>query len=153
MGNAEITSNLFTEYESTTARRLLTGITNKNLKQVEDAVEYARKQHIIPNLKKSYSEDYADMTEQMLIYLTRKYDVGDGILFKKTPIQYAQKLAADDIVAFLNDTVIRLERKDNSKVINQELSPATSAAVGEIDADRVSLAKARLMKIRNDKKS
>ena len=150
MGNVEIsTDSLFKEYECSTGKMLLKAIRVNSQKQVEEAIEFARKQLINPSLKKSHDEDYQFMTQKILQYLTRKYDVGDGFLSWKTPVEYAMSTGANHTLDYLKDTIIKLGRTDNAKRINAEKSPSISAAVGTIDGDRVALAKSRLHTLRH----
>lgn len=151
MGN-EVSNSLFKEYESNTGKLLLRGIKNNNKIQVENAIDTARKQLATPNLKKSHEEDYAYMAQKMTNYLTKKYDVGDGILYWKTPVDYAQALNSEHVIDYLKDMILQVSQKSNKQEeINIDKAPSIKAAVGTIDADRVSLAKARLQEMRNKK--
>jgi len=77
----------------------------------------------------------------MLIYLTKKYDTGQGMMKKRTPIEYAEELGADEVKGLLKDTIKDLESKsialpDSNVTVASECARSTS--------DRVLLAKARL---------
>lgn len=144
---------LFKEHENTTGRMLIRAIKAGCKKQVSVALDSARKELATPNMKKSADEDYELMTQKMTAYLTRKYDVGDGMLFKKTPIEFAEAMNAPDIVEFINDTLIKLSQTKEVKHINLDKAPGIQAAVGTIDQDRVALAKSRLLALRNKEKS
>ena len=153
MGNVQkATDELFKEYESSTGKMLLRGIRNNNQQQVADAVDFARKQLAQPNLKKNHEEDYRRMTEKMTAYLTRRYDVGDGVLHWKTPVDFAESLGSHLVIEYLKDTIYQLGQKvDRERTVNVDKAPAIKAAVGTVDSDRVSLAKARLKEFRDKK--
>jgi hypothetical protein len=154
MGNtAQAASDaLFKEYESTTGKMLLRGIRNNNKQQVVDAVDLARKQLATPNMKKTHDEDYKRMAELMTAYLTRKYDVEDGILHWKTPVDLAKSLGSNNVIEYIEEMIVQLSQKmDREREINIDKAPAIKAAVGTVDSDRVALAKARLKEFRNKK--
>lgn len=149
MGNTEI--SVFKEYEHQSGSLLLVAIKMNNRKKLQDAIDYARKQMITPNLKKSYDEDYKEMAEKMLTYLTRKYDVGDGLLHRKTPLEFAQSIGSDDVVELLNETIQKLQSSvDECTTRNTEKYESISKNIGKIDKDRVELAKSRLEKLRGN---
>lgn len=150
MGNVEMSTNLFKEYESSTGKLLIKAIRNNSQKHVSDAVEFARKQLATPNMNKSHQEDYNEMVSKMMLYLTRKYDVGDGMLYKKTPLELATSVEANEgVIEFLKETIFSLTHTKQESQINLEKSPCIKAAVGTVDQDRVSLAKSRLHVLRN----
>jgi hypothetical protein len=154
MGNAttSVSDALFKEYESTTGKLLLRGIRNNNKKQVTDAIDFARKELATPNMKKTHEQDFAYMTQKMTTYLTRKYDVEEGILYWKTPLDYAKSLGSDLVIEVLENMILQLTQKTNDeKEVNIDKAPSIKAAVGKVDADRVALAKARLQEMRNKK--
>lgn len=144
---------MFKEYESTTGKLLFRGIRNNNKQQVVDAIDFARKELIAPNMNKTHEEDYARMAEKMTEYLTRKYDVEEGILHWKTPLDYARSIGADNVVECIEETIVQLNQKVDKvkREINVDRAPAIKSAVGTVDADRVALAKARLQEMRNKK--
>jgi hypothetical protein len=154
MGNAttSVSDALFKEYESTTGKLLLRGIRNNNKKQVTDAIDFARKELATPNMKKTHEQDFAYMTQKMTAYLTRKYDVEEGILHWKTPLDYAKSLGSELVIEVLENMILQLAQKTNDeKEVNIDKAPSIKAAVGKVDADRVALAKARLQEMRNKK--
>jgi len=148
MGNVEMTPEFMKEYEHNTGKLLLKAIRNDCKQQVENAVDFARKQLATPNMKLSHDEDYAIMTQKMTAYLTRKYDVGDGMLWKKTPVELAMAVEAHETVEYLKETILKLSQTKEQRHINTDRAPAIQAAVGNIDQDRVALAKSRLQALR-----
>lgn len=105
-------------------------------------------------MKKSHEEDYEMMTQKMSAYLTRKYDVGDGMLFKKTPLELAIAVEANESAELIKYTIGKLSQtKEQNHTINTEKSPGIHTAVGNIDQDRVALAKSRLQALRNKDKA
>jgi len=147
MGNVE--TGLFKEYENVTGTMLMRAIKSNSRMQVEQAIEFARKELASPNLKKTHDEDYEMMREKMNLYLTRKYDIGDGMLWKKTPVELATSLEANDALQAIRETLLKLSQTKDQKHINTDRAPAIQAAVGNIDQDRVALAKSRLQALRN----
>jgi hypothetical protein len=82
------------------------------------------------------------MLEGLLLYLTRKYNVGEGNFKKKTPIEYALSLGANDVVDLINNKVKDL----NTKLMNLSV-PGSSGVPGGIEkvtTERVAEAKSRL---------
>jgi hypothetical protein len=152
MGNVEV--SLFKEYESQSGNLLISAIKSSNKKKLEDAIEVARKQLITPNMKKSHEEDYKEMTNKILVYLTQKYDVGDGVLYRKTPLELAKSIGSDEITMYLEENIKKLEAAVKAtEVANTEKYEGISKNVGKIDKDRVSLAKSRLENFRNNPKT
>ena len=75
----------------------------------------------------------------MKLYLTTKYDIGDGKLKKKTPLEYAESLGADDVVTFLKSLIQDIDIK------TQQLAGSSGGNEKKnVSNDRVVLAKARL---------
>jgi hypothetical protein len=150
MGN--VSETLFKEYEATTGAKLLKGIQSNEKKLVVEAIDLARKQLMTPNMNKTHKDDHSNMVIQMTAYLTRKYDVGEGLFFKKTPLEYAEAIGSSETIEYITETIKNLAKHDQNKVINNEKSPAISSAVGTIDKERVALAKSRLQYMRNKEK-
>lgn len=151
MGNVE--TGLFKEYESNTGTMLIRAIKSNSRIQVEKAIEFARKELATPNLKKTHDEDYELMREKMNLYLTRKYDIGDGMLWKKTPLELAAMVEAVEAMEAIKESLLKLSHTKEQKHINMDKAPAIQAAVGNIDQDRVALAKSRLQALRNKDKT
>lgn len=144
-----MSTDLFKEYESSTGKLLIKAIRNNNQKQVADAIDVARKQLAKPNMSKSHEDDYNDMTIMMTKYLTRKYDVGDGILYKKTPLELATSVESNNTIEFIKDSIFSLTHTKQESNINLDKAPCIKAAVGTVDQDRVALAKSRLQELRS----
>jgi len=119
---------------------LIAGISTKSLTPVENSVNKARKEFSFSKstLKSTADESYENMLEGMSSYLNKKYDVGEGKFNKKTPVEYAESLGAEDIVNFLKSSIQDIESK-----MRQPTSLIDNVAVG-VSSDRVVLAKARL---------
>jgi hypothetical protein len=145
--------DLFKDYECTTGKLLLRAIGANSEMLVKQAIEVAKNELIKPNLKKNHADDYEEMQEKIKLYLTQKYDVGDGLFGKKTPIEYAKKIGANDVVPCLEDSIRRIGNTDASKQINCDHAPTTVAAIGgKLDPGRVALAKERLAAFQRTKK-
>lgn len=63
---------------------------------VRTAIETARQEFVKPISKKtSNASDYKDMVTSLINYIEKKYDIGDGPLFLKTPLEYCDHLKAE----------------------------------------------------------
>lgn len=144
-----MTADLFKEYESSTGKLLIKAIRNNNQKQVAEAIETARKQLATPNMSKTHEDDYNHMTSKMAQYLTQKYDVGDGMLYKKTPLELAISVESNNTIEYIKDVIFSLTHTKYESHINLDKAPCIKAAVGTVDQDRVALAKSRLQELRN----
>ena len=78
----------------------------------------------------------------MLIYLTRKYDVGEGTFKKKTPIELATKIGNIEMVELLQMQIKDFENKIS--VLSSSGSSGVPGGVEKLNTDRVKIAKARL---------
>lgn len=76
----------------------------------------------------------------MVAYLTRKYDTGDGPLFGKTPLEYAELLGLSDVVAYLKETLAKYAQAKNSA----EAAAANKGRREGVESDRVAQARTRL---------
>lgn len=81
------------------------------------------------------------------LYLTRKYDVGEGNMNKKTPLELATKVGSIEIVEFLQNQINEIKRK--LSVLSTSGSSGVPGGMEKIDSDRVVLAKARLEAFRS----
>lgn len=142
MGNAvnsasKSVSSLVAASESHSGKKLLLAIKANSRSQVEAAIEFAKKERIQSNSGgENHEKQYDDMIYRMLNYLTREYDVGDGILYKKTPIQYARSLVANEAEECIEEAIAKFKKQENTDKV--------SKTVGKVDADRVKTAKERL---------
>lgn len=157
MGNAptpHLPEMLVKDYEHQTAERLIRGIKANSRRQMDEAFELARKELLTTNSKLAHDKEYEIMVKKMVAYLTRGYDVGEGMLFTKTPLDIAKEYHADEAVAFINEQLERLNKSDvGAKAIGQQKVKVSAASVvGPVDKDRVAQAKERLQKFRNEKK-
>jgi hypothetical protein len=130
--------------ESASGRKLLLGIKANSKTQILAAIEIVKKERIKANTGgDSHEKQYDDMIRRMLSYLTGEYDIGDGVLFKKTPIQYARSLAADEAEDCIEEAIEQLKKQENTDKM--------SKTVGLVDADRVRQAKERLKEYQKTK--
>lgn len=157
MGNSirNATDNLMKEYEISTGKLLLKAIAADSPEEIEKAISVARKElvNMRASVRVTHDEEFETMTKRMLKYLTQSYDIGEGLLFKKSPVNYAKSLNATEAVRYLEITIEKIISSDTTTDgRNTAISaPKTTAAVGKIDRQRVDLAKERLKELRNKK--
>lgn len=145
------------DYEYQTGQRLIRAIKANSRSQLQDAVDCARNEIQLhsKNVKIAHDKDYEDMVKKMIAYLTRGYDVGDGVLFTKTPLEIAEIYHCSDAAAFINENLELLSRSQVSShvVAKQGLSVAPKSSVGAVDKDRVHQAKERLKAFQAERKT
>lgn len=157
MGNTPtpaIPEMLLKDYEHKTAQRLIRGIKANSRRQLEEAFDSARKELLSNNTKLAHDKEFENMVKNMIAYLTRGYDVGDGALFTKTPLEIAREYHADVAIEFIEEKIAHLQKSEvGAKEIDKRgiNVPATSSA-GRVDKDRVALAKERLKQFQAEKK-
>ncbi len=138
-------SGMLASSETHSGRKLLNGIKANSREQILAAIEIAKKERIQSSAGGAdHEKQYDQMIKRMFSYLTGEYDVGEGILFKKTPIQYARSLAANEAEECLEEAIAALKKQENTDKV--------SKTVGKVDADRVRQAKERLREFQKDKK-
>jgi len=136
--------------ESVNGKRLLAAIRSNSPAAVLDAIQLARKEYTKPISKTTAnSSAYDDMLSHLLTYLKKSYDVGEGPLFVKTPLEYCQELRADKAAAAIKEEIEKLEKpmaaRERSDVIK-------TTVIGQINSDRAIEAKARLQAYREQGK-
>jgi hypothetical protein len=95
------------------------------------------------------------MVKKMVTYLTRGYDVGDGVLFVKTPLEIAAINHCAEAAAFINENLELLSRSQigSQVVAKQGVSVAPKSSMGAVDKDRVHQAKERLKAFQAERKT
>ena len=97
-----------------------------------------------PVCSNSNLAEYDDMVEHLKKYLTKAYDVGDGPLFVKSPIDYCKINHANKVERAILQTIDSLAK-------NIEGS-SSSSIESVVSKERVALAKDRLKQMRNNMK-
>lgn len=146
MGNTFNTDNLMKEYEHVSGKRLLRAIRANHAGNVKESIEAARKELLSGDRRKSHDEDYDNMVRKMTTYLTRQYDVGDGMLFGKTPLELAASVGSDQATEAINEELAILSKnKASSEILERKgASVSQSTALGKVDKDRAVQARERL---------
>lgn len=85
---APVNGGVLQSYENKSAKKLLDAIKRDSSKHILIAIESAKVEFIKPTKKAANQAEYDEMVLGMMKYLTRKYDIGDGVLFTKTPLEY-----------------------------------------------------------------
>lgn len=137
MGNAaNNVSKALEPSEYMSGKKLLNGIKANSPDQIEAAIEICKKERIQGNSGTNHEKQYDVMHQKMTNYLTGKYDIGDGVIFKKTPLEYAKSLANDEAVRCLERAIRDLEMTENKDKMTK--------TVGLVTSDRAATAKDRL---------
>lgn len=147
MGNRLVnTDNLMKEYEHISGKRLLRAIRANTASNMMEAIEAAKKELYSADRKKSHDEDYDNMVRKMATYLTKKYDIGDGMLFGQTPLELAKSLRADQAIAVINEQIAILSKNPAAAEVFEDKGEAVrdSPSVGKVDKERANTAKERL---------
>lgn len=157
MGNTPtpgIPDMLVKDYEHKTAQRLIRGIKANSRRQMEDAYDSARKELLSSNTKLAHDKEFEIMVKAMLSYLTRGYDVGEGAIFTKTPLEIAKEYHANEAIAFIEEKLEYLQKSEvgGAEVKKRGINVPSSTSTGRIDKDRVAQAKERLKQFQNERK-
>jgi hypothetical protein len=158
MGNstaATLTSGIMKEYEYNTGQKLLRAIKANTRTQMQECMDTVREE--IKSQSKTtmiaHDKEYDNMIK-VTLYFTRGYDVGDGVIFTKTPLQYAEQLKSDQAIDFINRVLADLSRNDvaNTVMVEKGAKVVTEQSfMGKVDKDRVQQAKDRLKAFQNDR--
>lgn len=157
MGNTPtpaIPEMLLKDYEHKTAQRLIRGIKANSRRQMEESYDAARKELLTANTKVAHDKEYEIMVKSMIAYLTRGYDVGDGMVFTKTPLEIAREYHADEAIAFIEEKLEQLQKSEvgSKEVSKRGVGVAPTSSAGKVDKDRVAQAKDRLRQFQNERK-
>ncbi len=156
MGNSIPVSEVMKEYEYNTGQKLLRAIKANSKSQMQECINLVKEEIRSQNKtsRLAHDKDYENMVKKVTIYLTRGYDIGDGMLFTKTPSQYAEQLKSDQALEFVNTTLTELSKIDTANKILEEKGTKVvreSSSVGVVDRDRVNQAKERLKAFQNER--
>lgn len=152
MGNKVTSSSLsgtfaLHEFEHISGRHLIEAINANDPKKLQNAINLAKSEFSKPVSNNMNKTDYDEMIEYMTKYLTKEYNVGDGILFVRTPLKYCSDKNAKDCEEVIRrnlDTLAQSGNPNQTKVSN---------TVGEINKERVSKAKERLKEFQKSRNS
>ena len=126
------------QYEHKNGKKLIAAIKLNSALRTRQAIEEARVEFIRPTKKTSNEAEYDEMINGMIKYLTQGYNVGDGILFTKSPIQYGEYCKADEALE-----VVKSELEKYQQML-QRNENVTEKPRDRISSDRAKLAKERL---------
>ncbi len=152
MGNSQqperrretLKGGILQDYEHHNGKKLLAAIKANRREGVKAAIETARMEFIAPTEKNSNKADYDVMVAGLIKYLTTSYDIGDGIIFKKTPIEYCLHIHSNEARAQIEELIEELRKKEGHMTKDKNMQVSSSN-------DRVATAKARLMAFRENK--
>lgn len=145
MGNSVDRPSILEEYEHKSGKRLLASIQVNQRDITQSAIDFARKEftkHASGFL--SVSSDYDEMSAKLESYLTKKYDIGDGIIFTKSPLEYCDSIGSSESAAVIKENLQRVSMVTNGKKQGSQPTGIESHTVGPVTHDRALLAKARL---------
>jgi hypothetical protein len=146
MGNTNPVANLTKEYENVCGKKLIRAIKANSRVQMEESYEMA-KHELLPKSKSSaHDQEYELMIKKMTTYLTRGYNVGDGMLFLKTPLEIAEENHSDQAKQYILEKLEELSKTKVGAEIVQEkgIKITSSTTVGQVDKERAHTAKERL---------
>lgn len=126
------------DYEHLSGKKLLAAIKLNSSLRVNEAIEAARVEFVRPTKKKSNSSEYDVLINGMIEYLSKYYDVGEGMLFKKTPIEFCNHCKSFEALQVIESEL----EKYRSQL--QRLSNVTDKPRDRISSDRAKQAKERL---------
>eukprot|EP01035_Chromulina_nebulosa_P021707 gene21707-28091_t len=158
MGNGDSSESkaykggILQEYERNSHKKLLAAIKGNSYESTLQAIEYCRLEFVKPTQKASNKAEYDDLILGMIKYLSFPIDVGEGLIFKKTPIEFAEKLKSYESKRALEEK-LEYYRKAEMK-LDKKLDKLTSIVIpnkDEITEERKELAKARLQAFRDKK--
>jgi hypothetical protein len=152
MGNSSSALPLVKEYEHIAGKKLIRAIKANSKMQMEESYEMAKKELLPKSKTSTHDKEYENMIKQMTLYLTRGYNVGDGVLFTKTPLEIAKEFHADQATEFINKALEQLNKNEIAAEILKEqgLKVTSTSVVGSVDRDRVQTAKERLKQFQSD---
>ena len=162
MGNSVQPPELFKNYEHKSGKRLIEAIKLNERCATQDAIDSAKKEFTKPISKLiSNTSDYDEMMTKMDRYLKKQYDIGDGVLFTKSPLEYCESIGSLEAAAVINENIKKMSQiaLSNGKIggvqINASSSPPIgieSDTVGTVTHDRAMLAKSRLIAFQDTRK-
>lgn len=145
MGNANSAIDQL-KMESVSGKKLLAAIRVNSPAAVKDAIETARKEFTQPISRTTANASaYDDMLKQLIKYLTKEYDYGEGPLFLKTPLEYCQHLGSTKAADVIKEELEKLHEPVRQKARSDHVK---SNVIGGISSDRAIEAKARLQAFR-----
>ena len=155
MGNKQgIPSTIFKEYEHKSGRRLISAIKNNSRQETEDAIEFCRHEFTKPlSGTTANASDYDTMHKRLEQYLLSPKDIGDGIIFKKTPLEVCKDKGSNESAAVILEHLNRLgvQLPTGTSPASFTAAPldlkdrgVESVNVGFVNQERSNLAKERL---------
>lgn len=157
MGNTSLNpGELLKEHEYQCGQKLIRAIKANSPNQLENCMSLVKQELMSTTRGMAHDKEYEYILMKTKQYLTRGYNVGDGVFFTKTPMEIAEVYAADEAAAYMKDQLDQIQRRENSLKANASAVPINtnekSSIVGVIDKARVAEAKERLRAFQQEKK-
>lgn len=157
MGNTSLKpGELLKEHEYQSGQKLIRAIKANSPNQLESCMSLVKQELMSTTRSMAHDKEYEYIQTKTKQYLTRGYNVGDGIIFTKTPMEIAEMYTADQAAAYLRDQLDQIQRRENSMKVNASTVPNNanekSSSVGVVDKARVAEAKERLRAFQQEKK-
>jgi len=152
MGNSSNSiSGLVKEYEYQSGEKLIRAIKADSRQQLDACMDFIKQEFISQSRKMAHDKEFEMLQQIIKNYLTRGYDIGDGVLFTKSPLEIAELNHAQVAKAFI---IEKLENIKRFETLSTTSSNATSnrSTGGAIDKSRVAEAKERLKKFQEERK-
>ena len=160
MGNIPSPPTIFKEYEHKTGRRLIAAIQANSKEATEAAIEFCRHEFTKPiTSSTANASDYETMHKRLENYLLTPKDIGDGMIFKKSPLELCKDLKSDVSAAIIIDHLNRLgvQLPSGTTALGSFINPdvkdrgVESVTVGFVNQERANTAKDRLKAFRDSK--
>lgn len=154
MGNKlnPIPESLTKEYEHIAGKKLIRAVKSNLPAQLEESYELAKSELLPKSKSTAHDKEYETMVTKMITYLTRGYNIGDGILFTKTPLEIAEEYHADQSIRWINTKLEYLQKNEVGRKLleDKEIKVKSTSAVGPVDRERVHSAKERLKQFQKE---
>ena len=153
MGNLPSPPTIFKEYEHKSGRRLIAAIQANSKEETEAAIDFCRHEFTKPiSSSTANASDFETMHQRLENYLLTPKDIGDGMIFKKTPLELCKDIKSDVAAAVILDHLNRLgiQLPAGGTTMTSFVNPpdlkdrgVESVAVGFVNQERASTAKDR----------
>lgn len=154
MGNSMNPGELLKEHEYQSGQKLIRAIKANSRSQIESCMAIVKQELMSTTRSMAHDKDYEHVLTKTRQYLTRGYNIGDGVIFTKTPLEIAEMHNSDEAIACINELLDQLQRREDATKVNAASTRSSdkSSSGGAIDKARVAEAKERLKAFQQERK-